>query len=102
LESEFALLPLPRSLDTDLSRTCQPPFGDVDDRIRAIAQGLGLRTVLWKYDSNDWRVGSDGTSEDDVDNYYNTLIKDAENGKFASVRRVLSYASCGGLSSLLN
>lgn len=28
--------------------TCwRPPYGDVDDRVRAIAQGLGLRTYMW-------------------------------------------------------
>ena len=42
---------------TDLSALhTQPPFGDVDDRIRAIAHGLGLRTILWQYDSQDWQV----------------------------------------------
>lgn len=28
--------------------TCwRPPYGDVDDRIRAIAQSIGLRTYMW-------------------------------------------------------
>lgn len=37
--------------------TCwRPPFGDVDDRIRGIAQGLGLRTMMWNVDTNDWNV----------------------------------------------
>jgi peptidoglycan/xylan/chitin deacetylase (PgdA/CDA1 family) len=35
----------------------QSPFSDIDDRIRYIAAQLGLETVLWKYDSNDWKVG---------------------------------------------
>lgn len=31
-----------------ITPTCwRPPYGDVDDRIRAIAQGLGLRTYMW-------------------------------------------------------
>ena len=30
----------------------QLPFGDIDDRIRAIAHGLGLQTVLWQYDAD--------------------------------------------------
>ena len=37
--------------------TCwRPPYGDVDDRIRAIAQGLGLRTMMWNVDTNDWNI----------------------------------------------
>ena len=37
--------------------TCwRPPYGDVDNRIRGIAQGLGLRTMMWNTDTNDWNV----------------------------------------------
>lgn len=37
--------------------TCwRPPFGDVDDRIRAIAQSLGLRTYMWSGNTNDWNI----------------------------------------------
>lgn len=42
--------------------TCwRPPFGDVDDRIRAIAQSLGLRTIIWTDDTDDWEVLPGGT-----------------------------------------
>jgi chitin deacetylase len=35
----------------------RPPYGDVDNRVRAIAsQVFGLTTVLWNYDSNDWHL----------------------------------------------
>ncbi|KAF8995539.1 carbohydrate esterase family 4 protein [Cyathus striatus] len=58
--------------------TCwRPPYGDVDDRIRAIANQLGLRTILWNYDSNDWT-----DNVDDVDQNYEKIIEDAEQGKF--------------------
>lgn len=41
--------------------TCwRPPFGDVDDRVRAIASGLGLRTVMWTLDPNDENIQPDG------------------------------------------
>jgi hypothetical protein len=33
----------------------RPPFGDVDDRIRYIAQALGMQTVIWDNDVNDFR-----------------------------------------------
>ncbi|MCO5585442.1 hypothetical protein L7F22_039375 [Adiantum nelumboides] len=40
-----------------ITPTCwRPPYGDVDDRIRGIAQGLGLRTIMWNTDTNDWNV----------------------------------------------
>ncbi|KAI0263676.1 hypothetical protein BGY98DRAFT_1109786 [Russula aff. rugulosa BPL654] len=46
-------------LVTGVTPTCwRPPYGDVDDRIRYIANQLGLQTVIWKYDSFDWRVGT--------------------------------------------
>ena len=32
----------------------RPPYGDVNRRVRRIARGLGLRTVLWGADSIDW------------------------------------------------
>ncbi|KZP25895.1 carbohydrate esterase family 4 protein [Athelia psychrophila] len=66
--------------------TCwRPPFGDVDDRIRAIAAGLGLRTILWQFDSNDWQVGSaTAITPADVDSNYQSLIAHAANGTFAN------------------
>lgn len=71
-------------LVTGVTPTCwRPPYGDVDDRIRAIANALGLKTVMWKYDSNDWQVGSgDGVTAADVDANYEALIQRAENGTF--------------------
>lgn len=76
----------PRITDSR-SDGCQPPFGDVDNRIRAIANGLGLRTILWKYDSNDWRVtGTDsGVSPSIVDSNYEILLNDSANGAFDTV-----------------
>jgi peptidoglycan-N-acetylglucosamine deacetylase len=32
----------------------RPPYGDLNRRVRRIARGLGLRTVLWGADSIDW------------------------------------------------
>jgi len=63
--------------------TCwRPPYGDVDDRIRAIAKGLGLETVLWQYDSNDWQVGSTNVTPAQVDANYQALIQNVQNGTF--------------------
>ncbi|TIC41241.1 glycoside hydrolase/deacetylase [Wallemia mellicola] len=70
---------------TGVTPTCwRPPFGDVDDRIRLIAEGLGLRTALWRYDSNDWRVGATtgAVSKEDVEKNYEDVINAAKNGTF--------------------
>ncbi|KAI9278741.1 hypothetical protein BDA99DRAFT_422724, partial [Phascolomyces articulosus] len=34
----------------------RPPYGDVDDRVRAIAWLMGMRTIIWDQDSNDWNL----------------------------------------------
>jgi len=40
----------------------RPPYGDTDNRVRAIAKEVfGLRTVTWSQDSEDWMIG-DGTT----------------------------------------
>ena len=37
----------------------RPPFGDSDNRVRAIAKEIfGLTTVIWNYDSDDWKIGT--------------------------------------------
>lgn len=38
----------------------RPPFGDVDDRVRAIAWLMGMRTIIWDRDTNDWGLVSAG------------------------------------------
>jgi len=43
-----------------LPKFWRPPFGDVDNRVRAIAKGVfGLETVVWNQDSGDWAIGHD-------------------------------------------
>ncbi|KAG2067160.1 glycoside hydrolase/deacetylase [Suillus decipiens] len=60
--------------------TCwRPPYGDIDDRIRAIAHAMGLRTIIWQYDSNDWRGPGNGVDQD-----YQSLITNAQKGTFAT------------------
>ncbi|KAI0292372.1 carbohydrate esterase family 4 protein [Multifurca ochricompacta] len=65
--------------------TCwRPPYGDVDDRIRAIANALGLRTIMWKYDSNDWRA-----VPSEVDASYNSFVHSATAGEFNTVGAIM-------------
>jgi hypothetical protein len=66
-----------------ITPTCwRPPFGDVDDRIRAIAHGLGLRTIIWQYDSFDWEEQSGNITAAQVYQNYNNFIDKAQNGTF--------------------
>ncbi|KAI6024228.1 carbohydrate esterase family 4 protein [Pisolithus marmoratus] len=72
-------------LAVGVTPTCwRPPFGDVDDRIRAIANALGLTTIMWQYDSNDWRFGSGNVTEADIDANYMDLIATTQNGTFST------------------
>lgn len=41
----------------------RPPYGDVDNRIRAIATYVfGMQCVLWNQDTDDWCLSDDGTN----------------------------------------
>ncbi|KAJ3521817.1 hypothetical protein NMY22_g12152 [Coprinellus aureogranulatus] len=76
-------------LVANVTPTCwRPPFGDVDNRVRAIAHGLGLRTILWKYDTNDWRMepGASGITPEAVDANYENILSEAAKGTFDTVR----------------
>ncbi|UZJ50710.1 hypothetical protein CBS101457_000030 [Exobasidium rhododendri] len=67
-EMYYALLAI--KVVTGVTPTCfRPPFGDTDDRIRAIAQALGLRTIIWSDDTNDFDYISASTKSAVVANY---------------------------------
>ncbi|KAJ7113052.1 carbohydrate esterase family 4 protein [Mycena epipterygia] len=77
-------------LVTGVTPTCwRPPYGDVDDRIRYIASQLGLETVLWKYDSDDYAVGDGTATPAQVQANYDALIKRVGNGTFDSVGAII-------------
>lgn len=44
----------------------RPPFGGVDNRIRAISARLGLTVVVWNLDSNDWRLNDGSRTEQEI------------------------------------
>ncbi|CAO1617378.1 unnamed protein product [Jaminaea pallidilutea] len=53
----------------------RPPYGDIDDRVRAIAQSLGLRSVLWSDDTDDWEIKPAGTlTRADIEKNYANII----------------------------
>jgi len=73
-------------LVTGVTPTCwRPPFGDVDDRIRAIAHALGLQTIIWQHDSFDWEVSAGKVTPEQVDDNYNNFIQLAQNGSLDTV-----------------
>lgn len=60
--------------------TFRPPFGDIDDRVRAIANAMNLTPVIWsnvgagKADTEDFEVPSGTlTAPETVDQFRNTL-----------------------------
>ena len=51
-----------------LPKYWRPPYGDVDNRVRAIAKGVfGLETVPWNNDSGDWAISTGTYSKAQVD-----------------------------------
>ncbi|PKC12318.1 glycoside hydrolase/deacetylase, partial [Rhizophagus irregularis] len=52
----------------------RPPYGDTDNRVRAIAHAVGLKTVIWtlNFDSNDWGLTSNPPTQTD-DSVLNTF-----------------------------
>ncbi|KAI5481781.1 chitin deacetylase, carbohydrate esterase family 4 protein [Pseudohyphozyma bogoriensis] len=63
-------------------RCWRPPYGDVDDRIRYIAEKLDLRTVVWLDDTDDWDYAVVGIPA--VEANYQTFIAQGANGTFAN------------------
>lgn len=76
----------------------RPPFGDVDDRVRAIAHQMGLRTIIWDKDSVDWGLPSPANenigkeTQETVDSYFQDWIDERVNGvDFISGHIVLEH-----------
>ncbi|KAF7373054.1 Carbohydrate esterase family 4 protein [Mycena sanguinolenta] len=73
-------------LITGYTPTCwRPPQGDVDDRVRYIAQQLGLDNILWKYDADDWMVGAGEATPDQVQANYDYLVANVSAGTFDTI-----------------
>ncbi|KDQ52185.1 carbohydrate esterase family 4 protein [Jaapia argillacea MUCL 33604] len=58
----------------------RPPYGDVDDRIRYIAQALGMQTVIWVEDTKDWQYPT--LNQSVIDTNYQNIITKAQNGTY--------------------
>jgi peptidoglycan/xylan/chitin deacetylase (PgdA/CDA1 family) len=75
-EQAFAELYFSKKLIHDVlgvTVTCwRPPYGDVDDRIRFIANELGMKTIIWDHDTFDWEWTQTGVKT--VEENYNKLL----------------------------
>lgn len=47
-----------------LPKWFRPPYGGIDNRVRAIVRLFGMQAVLWDYDTSDWRLSEDPTRLD--------------------------------------
>jgi peptidoglycan/xylan/chitin deacetylase (PgdA/CDA1 family) len=67
------------------TRCWRPPYGDVDDRVRAIAHQMGLSTIIWDSDSFDWGLPSVANDfagrygQDQIDEFFQQWITDRPN-----------------------
>ena len=60
--------------------TCiRPPFGDIDERVRAVLNAMGMDVIIWNRDSNDWVLGST-----DPKDFFGDKAETAIPAKFAS------------------
>ncbi|KAL1923123.1 uncharacterized protein VTP21DRAFT_9499 [Calcarisporiella thermophila] len=50
----------------------RPPYGDYDDRVRAIVKQLGYKTVIWTqgFDTQDWQIASNQITPDQALNNF--------------------------------
>ena len=51
--------------------TMRPPFGDIDDRVRAISLAMGLRPIMWTRMSATATFDTGGTIRDSTHSYVN-------------------------------
>lgn len=49
-----------------IPRYIRPPYGAVDNRVRAIARKFGLNVVLWSLDSQDWKINCNEIQKSEV------------------------------------
>jgi len=64
--------------------TMRPPFGDIDDRVRAISLAMGMVPILWtrtpdggQFDTNDWKVPGNMTTGKDSFTTFQSILTNA-------------------------
>ncbi len=72
----------------------RPPYGDVDDRVRAIAWQMGMQNILWDQDTNDWDMPGEGGGKllpSKVDSYFKGWIDASKKGTDKTGHIVLEH-----------
>ncbi|KAF9480489.1 hypothetical protein BDN70DRAFT_877463 [Pholiota conissans] len=64
--------------------TMRPPYGDIDDRVRAIAMAMGMIPIMWtrsstgdQFDTNDWKVAGGTVAGTDSFNTFEEILGNA-------------------------
>ncbi|KAI8361517.1 hypothetical protein B0O80DRAFT_422531 [Mortierella sp. GBAus27b] len=59
----------------------RPPYGDVDNRVRAIARQLGFKTVIWsnEWDTQDWQLEEHTINPKDIVNIFKKGLQSLPN-----------------------
>ncbi|KAF9565501.1 hypothetical protein CPC08DRAFT_658871 [Agrocybe pediades] len=64
--------------------TMRPPWGDIDDRVRAVSLAMGMVPIIWSrspsgntFDTNDWQVAGGKVSGADSFNTFSTILQQA-------------------------
>ncbi|KAG0082026.1 chitin deacetylase [Linnemannia elongata] len=55
----------------------RPPYGDIDNRVRAIARQLGFKTVIWsnEWDTQDWQLSENTITSKQIVGIFNSGLK---------------------------
>lgn len=54
-----------------LPKWFRPPYGGLDNRVRAIIRQFGMQNVVWDFDTFDWKLISDGSKNHEREIYDN-------------------------------
>lgn len=64
--------------------TMRPPYGDIDDRVRAIALAMGMVPIIWtraqdgsQFDTNDWHVPAGLVTGEQSFQQFQTILSNA-------------------------
>ncbi|KNC98727.1 uncharacterized protein SPPG_06405 [Spizellomyces punctatus DAOM BR117] len=58
----------------------RPPFGDIDDRVRAIASQLKLTATIWNRDTDDWNIAIPASQ---ITTNFQNFINEGKNGTWS-------------------